>query len=246
MIQIWAIYLRSMLILKKRWKRVLAGMVISPLLYTVAFGWGLGTDVRMEEIDYFHFLLPGLIAIAGMNAGFSIGVEINIIRFINRFFEEYLLSPATSLQIVTGHVLFGITKGLVSFMIILFIGFLCGTNNLISPFIILPVLLNLFLFSSLGIFVALNIKTHRDMGSFNSFIIMPMSFLAGTFFSLKKLPYVLELFARIIPLTHASLSIRRMFLGSPADYTSLFILAGYGLLFYLLAVFSVKKTVDCR
>ena len=134
-----------------------------------------------------------------MTQSFSIGSEINITRFLTRQFEEFLLAPAKPLRIVMGFVLFGMTKGLFSFLFMLLIALTAGAPRGVPPFIIVPVLLNCFLFASLGVFIALLVKTHRDMNYFNTFVIVPMSFLAGTFFSLEKLPQFLQVLPRLFP-----------------------------------------------
>jgi ABC-type polysaccharide/polyol phosphate export permease len=107
-----------------------------------------------------------------------------------------------------------------------------------------PVLLNCFLFASLGVFIALTIKTHRDMGFFTTFVITPMSFLSNTFFSLRRLPDFLVVLTKIIPLTHASITIRAVFLGYSIPVYHYLVLVGYGALFFLLAVRQVHRAVE--
>jgi ABC-2 type transport system permease protein len=243
-IQTWAVYLRSLMIVKRRILRTFAGIIISPLLYAVAFGWGVGRDLTMEGVPYLMFMLPGLMAISGMSQSFGVGTEINVARFFTRQFEEFLIAPMRPYRVVVGFVLFAMTKGLVSFFFILGTVYLLGDPGMVSPVIILPVLLNTFLFASLGVFTALAVKTHRDMNFFNSFIIVPMSFLAGTFFSLDRLPVFLRWAARIIPLTHASAAIRGAFLSRPVPFFHYPVLAAYGIVFFFLAVYMVKWAVE--
>ncbi len=242
MIQTWAVYLRSLLIVKRRLLKTIAGIILTPLLYAVAFGWGVGRGLIVEGVPYLLFMLPGLMAMSGMAQSFSIGTEINIARFFTRQFEEFLLAPIRPYRIVLGFILFGMTKGLVSFIFLITAGLMVGTSA--SPLIIIPVLLNSFLFASLGVFIALTVKTHRDMNYFNTFIMVPMSFLAGTFFSLDKLPVFLQWAAKIIPLTHASVTIRGLFLHRPFPPYHMAVLAAYGIVFFLLAVFQVKRAVE--
>lgn len=113
-----------------------------------------------------------------------------------------------------------------------------------SPKIVVPVLLNCFLFVSLGVFIALIVRTHRDMGAFTSFVIVPMSFLSNTFFSLERLPPVLQTATRIIPLTHASIAVCGAFLGRSISGLHYLVLVGYALLFFWLAVRQVHHAVE--
>jgi ABC-type multidrug transport system permease subunit len=204
----------------------------------------VGRELIVEGVPYLLFILPGLMAMSGMNQSFSIGTEINIARFFTRQFEEFLLAPIRPYRIVVGFVLFGMTKAFVSFIFLITAGLLLGTPGSISPWILVPVLLNSFLFASLGVFIALTVKTHRDMNYFNTFIIVPMSFLAGTFFSLDNLPVFLQWAAKIIPLTHASVAIRGLFLHRFVPFYHFPVLAAYGAVFFLLAVSQVKRAVE--
>lgn len=241
MTRIKGIYYRFYLIHKRRFFRTLLSIILSPLLYLIAFGWGLGENLNVEGVAYPTFMLPGLIALSGMHMSYGISSEINITRFLNKVFEENLLSGASAWELVTGYVLFGMTKALVSFAFIITTGIVL---NIIpaTPMIIIPVLLNAFMFSSLGVFIALTINSHRDMNNFTTFVITPMSFLAGTFFSLQKLPTVLRALANIIPLTHSSLSIRRAFIGQTIDPGNYIFLISYSALFFGLAVYTIFKT----
>ncbi len=240
---LWAIYLRGLIILKSRIGKTLVSFFLSPVLYALAFGWGVGRHLDVEGVPYLTFMLPGLIALSGMNQSFSIAAEINISRFFSHFFEEYLLSPTRDYIIVLGNILYGVTKGLGSFGAVIIIGFCFGVVPGSGFMIIIPVLLNSIMFSSLGVLIALTVKNHRDMSSFTSFVITPMSFIAGTFFSLERLPRIFHILSEVIPLTHSSLTIRALFLGRSIAVYHYLIMAAYTLLFFFLAVRQVRKAV---
>lgn len=244
MTAVWAVYLRGLLVVKRRAGRTFLSMTVSPLLYAIAFGWGIGDELLVEGVPYLYFMLPGLIALSGMNQSFSIGTELNITRFLNRVFEEFLLSPAGSFSIVLGNVLYGATKGLLSFIILSLIGWTLGMNPLAKPVVLIPVVLNCLTFASLGVLIALTVTTHRDMGSFTSFVMVPMAFLSNTFFSIRKLPPVLATAAEAIPLTHSSIAIRGYLLERPTSAWHLFVLAAYLVVFFALAVRQVNRAVD--
>lgn len=241
---LWAIYLRGLIILKNRIGKTLISFFLSPVLYALAFGWGVGRNLDVEGVPYLTFMLPGLIALSGMTQSFSIAAEINTSRFITHFFEEYLLSPARDYTVVLGNILYGVTKGLGSFGAVIIIGIFFGVVPDSSFMILIPVLLNSLMFSSLGVLISLSVKNHRDMSSFTSFVITPMSFIAGTFFSLEGLPRIFHILSEIIPLTHSSLTIRALFLGRSIGVYHYLIMAGYTLLFFFLAVRQVRKAVE--
>jgi len=67
-----AVYRRELLILKKKLFKQTASMSVSPLLYLVAFGLGMGQGVQVEGRSYMEFLIPGLIAMSSMIQAFAI------------------------------------------------------------------------------------------------------------------------------------------------------------------------------
>ncbi len=109
-----AIYQRELLILRKRFFRQLASMSVSPLLYLVAFGLGMGRELDSEGHSYLEFLIPGLVAMNSMMQAFAIASEINIARFYWHIFEEFQAAPIRNISYVTGEVLAGITRALLS------------------------------------------------------------------------------------------------------------------------------------
>lgn len=240
---LWAIYLRGLIILRQRWTKVLVSLFLSPMLYALAFGWGVGRGLEVENVSYLTFMLPGLAAMSGMNQSFSIAQEMNVSRFLSYFFEEYLLSPAMNWIIVLGNVLYGVTKGILSFCAIILIGFVFGIRPSGGWLVLIPVIMNCFLFASLSVWISLLVKNHRDMNSFQSFVILPMSFIGGTVFSLKALPPFFSVLAELIPLTHSSVTIRALFLGLQVQFYHFIIMAAYFVFFFIMAVKQVRKAV---
>ena len=123
-----AIYLRELLILRKRLFRQLASMSVSPLLYLVAFGFGMGRGLKVGSRSYLEFLVPGLVAMTSMIQAFAIGSEINIARFYWHIFEEFQAAPIRNISYVSGEVLAGVTRALFSVVLILLIAALSGVT----------------------------------------------------------------------------------------------------------------------
>lgn len=241
---IWAIYLRGLIILQQRSLKNIFSFFLPPTLYVLAFGLGVGQNMTMEGVSYINFMIPGLIAMSSMNQSYSVATEINQSRFFTHFFEEYILSPASNISIVLGNVLYGVTKGIVSFIAVLVISSLLDVLDYSIVTLVIPVLLNSFLFASLGVWVSLVINSHRDMNSFTTFIIVPMSFLSGTFFSIEGLPVFLKIASQIIPLTHSSMLIRAELLNRNIGNIHYFILIGYSIFFFIMAVFKLRRSIS--
>ena len=95
--------------------------------------------------------------------------------------------------------------------------YLFGASFVINLKFVMVLVLNCLIFSAVGFIAALLIDAHEDMGNFNTYILLPMSFLCGTFFSTEKLPQIIHYFLELLPLTHASNALR--VLGSNGEIT---------------------------
>jgi ABC-type polysaccharide/polyol phosphate export permease len=102
--------------------------------------------------------------------------------------------------------------------------------------------LTAFCFGAAGVAAAMLAHTHEDMANFNSFFIVPMSFLAGTFFSPDRLPQPFQSLILVYPLTHASVLLRALASGGNPSTGSVLVLGVYTILFFYLAVRLVKRT----
>lgn len=238
---VYAVFWREMVILKRRLIRVLASYAISPLLFLVAFGWGMGRNLHVEGVDYLTFMIPGLIALSSMSQSFGIAMDINISRFYWMTFEEFQSAPISSLSVVLGEVLSGIVKGMLAAVIIFILAFGFGVELRINGAFLLSLFLNTFMFASAAVITSMVVKSHADQASFNGFFIVPMSFLCATFFPLSRLPEWAYLTAQVLPLTHASTCIRAAALGRDIPLVSLAIMIGYSALFFSGAVVCVKR-----
>lgn len=237
----WAIFYREMLILRSRLGRQTANYAISPLLYIIAFGWGMGRGVTMEGVDYLAYMLPGLMALSSMSRSFGISSEINIARFYWHTFEEFQTAPVSPWSITLGEVLGGVVRGLLAAVVVTCLALINGVALKLGPALLLGVFMNCFLFASAAVLAAMVVRSHADQSNLTGFIITPMSFLCGTFFSLDKLPVWAATAIKTLPLTHASQFMRASALNQPLPWYSLGVMALYGIAFFCLAVWHVRK-----
>ena len=245
MIQGWsAVYLREMMILRRRLPRLVSAWSVSPLLYMIAFGYAMGRGVTVQGHSYVEFLLPGLVAMASMTQAFAIGSEINIARFYWHIFEEFQTAPISNAAYVTGEVLAGMTRALLAGGVILVLGALFGIALSCNGFLWLAFLLNSFVFSSLAVGLAMLVKSHADQALMNSFIITPLAFLGGTFFPVEHLPTWAQKILGFLPLTHAAQAIRTVSFGRTPALGDYLILAGIGVLTFSFAIITVNKARD--
>lgn len=239
-----AVYRRELLILKKKFFKQIASMSVSPLLYLVAFGLGMGQGVRIEGRSYIEFLIPGLVAMSSMIQAFAIASEINIARFYWRIFEEFQAAPIRNIAYVTGEVLAGITRALLSVALVIVIALLSGVVLSYNVFFWLAVILNSFVFASLAVCLAMVVKSHADQALLTNFFITPMAFLGGTFFPVDRMPPWAQQLLNVLPLTHAAKTIRNAAFGLEPDPSSYLLLTGLGVILFVLAFLCVNQAKE--
>ena len=238
MMEIATVLWREYLFFKRRIGRITSSAIMSPILYLIAFGWGLGKDVVVEGSTYMHFLIPGLIAMTTMNTGFNaVSARIVTSKLYERSFEFYLTSPISIPLMSFAYILSGALRGIYASILIILVSLLFGVVIKINLYFLLICFLNSFTFSALGYAAALSIESHYDMGRFNTYIMTPMSFLCGTFFSLENLPGAVKSAVSILPLSHASTSLRSIVLEGNFSSVSILVMTIYALLLYIIGIY---------
>jgi Nod factor-specific ABC transporter NodJ protein len=230
--------------LSRNWAKTLATTLIAPVLYLLAFGYGLGRGVTIEGYSYLDFVIPGIVALTAMTTSFNAaGMKLHVDRLFYRCFDETLMSPVSLFSIAIGKTLIGVLRGLISTAALLVACFAFSPLPTVSVLFWLTLVVTCFVFSFLGVLVALLAKSHQDMSVFMSLVILPMSFLSGTFFSIKQVPEALQVILSISPLTHTSQCLRAAALGQPFPWGSLLILVGFGFAF-LLGSYAVLRRLS--
>ncbi len=199
--------------LRVRLMQVIASGLISPLIYILAFGLGLGTALSVKPPvgdTYLQFILPGMVALSSMTISFG-GTTFSICgeRLYSKTFEEILLLPVHPLSLFLGKMLAGVVRGLMTSAAVILIAVLfTGKWTFLSPLFLLLLLLNCAVFAGLGVIVGLNVKSLEGVGLLNNFLIVPMSFLGATFFDPRTLPLGLKIIVYLLPLTYTSTGLR--------------------------------------
>ncbi|MCT7975001.1 ABC transporter permease [Laspinema olomoucense] len=200
--------------LRVRVVQVAASGLVSPLIYILAFGLGLGNTMRsgMEGANsYLEFMLPGMVALSSMTICFA-GTVFSICgeRLFTKNFEEMLLMPIHPISLYLGKMMAGILRGLMTSGSVLLVAILFTGKiwSFLNPLFLLVLLLNCAIFSGLGVLVGLTVKSLESVGIYNNFIIVPMSFLGATFFDPAQLPAALKVVVYLLPLTYTSIGLR--------------------------------------
>ena len=203
--------------LRVRILQIAATGLISPLIYILGFGLGLGStlDQAMKPTgggdNYLQFILPGMVALSSMTISFA-GTTFSICgeRLYTKTFEEMLLVPVHPLALYLGKMLAGIVRGMMTSgsVILVAVLFTGKVWSFLNPLFLLLLVLNCAVFAGLGVIIGLNVKSLEGVGLYNNFLIVPMSFLGATFFDPVNLPIVLKVIVYLLPLTYTSTGLR--------------------------------------
>ena len=238
----YPVFLREMLLFRHKLLHVsyLVSAMVTPVIYLVTFGFGLGSNVRIQGNTYLGFLLPGLVAMTSMNNSYGwVATSLNLNRLYLRTFQVLVQAPIRAGSILIGEVLAAMVKGLFASILIIAIGYIAGSFSMSRVFI-LALLINCFLFANLGVIVGMRSKSHEDTGTYSNFLIMPMAFLSGTFFQVDRMPRALKAIVYILPLTHTNILIRKQVMDSQA-WGALAALCGYAIVFSVFALGLIRR-----
>jgi ABC-2 type transport system permease protein len=187
---VWAIYKFEMARTARTLFQSIVSPVISTSLYFVVFGAAIGSRIpEIDNVNYGAFIVPGLIMMmlltqSVMNASFGIYFP----RFVGTIFE-ILSAPVSALEIVLGYVGAAATKSIVLGLIILATAGLFVPIRIEHPIWMLAFLvLTAATFSLLGFIIGLWAEGFEKLQIIPLLIITPLTFLGGSFYSIKVLP----------------------------------------------------------
>jgi lipooligosaccharide transport system permease protein len=229
--------------------------LLEPILYLVAFGFGLGGFVQnINGQPYINFLAPALVAIAVMNGSFFECTYASFVRmYFQKTFDAIVATPVSVEEVVAGELLWGATRSTINVTIVLAV--IAAFGLITSPLFLLVPLIAFFgglMFAAIAMcFTAL--APNIDFFNYPAFLfITPMLFLSGTFFPLTALPSAVQALAMVVlPLTHvvnlcrgAVVSMVEPILGLSTEMlliVSFVWLVAVTVLFFILAINLMKK-----
>ena len=239
----YRVALSDLYYLKRNLPILMATSLVTPVLYLVAFGYGLGNGLTMEGVSYMAFMIPGVVALTTVTSSFTtVANKLMVQKRFYESFDEMLLCPISKTSMILGKSILGIIKSMMCGSLMLLLGFFLADDLQITPLLIICMLISCTVFSMLGVAAGMIVQDLPRMNLFNSFVILPMTFLCGTMFSLDALLDAAKNVISALPLTQTSNCLRAAALGWDFPWISLAILIGYGVLFYGLCMFSLRKT----
>src|SRR3982750_4036088 len=215
----WPVFLRNLLVWRKLAIPSLIGNIAEPLIWLVAFGYGMGALVGQVAVDgvkvpYILFLASGSICMSAMNAASFEALYSAFSRMhVQKNWDGIMNAPVGLDDIVMAEMLWAAFKSIFTVTAILFV--MLALNISHSPKLLLawPILLAVGItFSCLALIFNALAKSYDFFTYYFTLFLTPMMFLSGVFFPRDQLPGPLRAFSDWLPLTNAVELVRPMFM----------------------------------
>jgi ABC-2 type transport system permease protein len=195
--------------------QTLVAPVISAALYLFIFGSVIGMKIDdFAGVPYITFVFPGILMLSIINASFaSASSALYFMRF-TRGLEEILIAPFSYIEMLVGFVGSAVTRALMVAFLILAVGLLFGAVSLVNPFaFVFYVSAIAAIFAMLGIIVALWAEGFEQLQVVNTFVITPLTYLGGVFYSITFLPELAATITRYNPFFYFADGVRSSMIG---------------------------------
>ena len=172
------------------WGQTLVPPAITMTLYFVIFGNLVGQRIgTMDGVPYIDYLVPGLIMMSVIQNSYGNIVSSFFGSKFGRYVEELLVSPTSSLTILAGYVLGALARGLMVGAIVLVVAMLFTDLRVQHPWVTLSTfVLASVVFALAGFVNAVYAKKFDDISIVPTFILTPLTYLGGVFYSVELLP----------------------------------------------------------
>lgn len=197
------------------WAQTLLPPAVTMTLYFIIFGNLIGSRIgQMDGFDYMSFIVPGLIMMAVITSSYANVVSSFFSMKFQRSIEELLVSPVPNWVILAGYVAGGMARGLGVGLIVTLLS-LAFTRLQIHnlPVMILTVCLTSALFSLGGFINAMLATKFDDISIVPTFVLTPLTYLGGVFYSIQLLPEFWQGVSMINPILYMVNAFRYGILG---------------------------------
>lgn len=183
------IVIKEILRFSRIWKQTILPAIITTVLYFVIFGHLIGSAIgEMDGIPYHNFIIPGLIMMTVISNSYGNTVASFFSSKFHGHIEEMLVSPVPNYIILLGFIGGGVARGLAVGIAVVSVVLFFTELPILHPLITVSiVILTSVLFSLAGIINAIFAKSFDDISIIPTFILTPLTYLGGVFYSISML-----------------------------------------------------------
>jgi ABC-2 type transport system permease protein len=199
----------------KLWRQTVAAPVISAFLFIVVFGLSLGGSIKhVRGFPYDEFIVPGLITMATVQAAYANNATSVFQARFDRYIHDVLAAPMRHWEVNLGLSLGGVVRALLIGTALAVLALLVTSVPVEHPLVLLLAgALTLTLFASLGVVAGIYAQSWDHIAFVQNIVIVPLSFLGGTFYSIDRLPSPWHEVSHANPLFYVIDAVRYGFLG---------------------------------
>ncbi len=197
------------------WTQTLLPSVITTTLYFLIFGRFIGSRVgQVHGVNYIQFIVPGLIMMSVITNAYSNMVSSVFSAKFQKQIEELLVSPMSSFTVMAGYLTGSVLRGCIVGALVTAVSLFFAPMTVYNPFVaIITIILTAFLFSLAGFINAIFAKKFDDIAIVPTFVLTPLTYLGGVFYSVKSLPPVWQKISLLNPILYLVNIFRFGFLG---------------------------------
>jgi lipooligosaccharide transport system permease protein len=215
----WPVFLRNLLVWRKLAIPSLVGNIAEPLMWLVAFGYGMGALVGQilvggQTVPYILFLASGSICMSAMNAASFEALYSAFSRMhVQKTWDGIMNAPISLDDVVLAEMLWAAFKALFTVTAILGVMLALGISHSPKLLVAWPVLLFVgIMFSSIALIFNALAKSYDFFTYYFTLVLTPMMFLSGVFFPREQLPPIVRAISDWLPLTNAVELVRPLFM----------------------------------
>lgn len=216
----WPVFLRNLLVWRKLAIPSLVGNIAEPLMWLVAFGYGMGALVGQvnvggdTRVPYILFLASGSICMSAMNAASFEALYSAFSRMhVQKTWDGIMNAPVRLDDVVLAEMLWAAFKALFTVTAILGVMLALGISHSPKLLVAWPVLLGVgIMFSSIALIFNALAKGYDFFTYYFTLVLTPMMFLSGVFFPREQLPPIVRAISDWLPLTNAVELVRPLFM----------------------------------
>ena len=224
--------------------------VITTTLYFLIFGQLIGGRIGdMHGVSYMQFIAPGLVMMTAITASYVNSASSFFLSKFTKTYEEMLISPLSTHNIIWSYVVGSVVRGGLAGILVMLVALLFITFDIHSWMMIFStLLLTTISFALGGLINAVYAKTFDDVGLIPTFVLTPLTYLGGVFYSISLLPDFWQAVSKFNPIVYMINGFRYGFLGisdMPIFYTFL-VLGSLCIMLYWFAFSLIEKGVGLR
>ena len=226
------------------WIQTILPPAVSMALYFVIFGNLIGPRIgEMGGYTYVEFIAPGIIMMAIINNSYANVVSSFFSAKFQRHIEEMLVAPIPNFVILAGYITGGIVRGIIVGIVVTVVALFFTRLSVSNYLIVFAIVLMTSILFSLGGFInGIYARKFDDISIVPTFILTPLIYLGGVFYSIELLPAFWQAVSRANPILYMVNAFRYGLLGvSDIDIASAFvIIAGFIILLFIMSLYLLK------